>query len=395
MEIRQSIFGEVALHSGGQVTGADVGALVRRLLLFDRVIVKSVQLREISSLVKAFGTTGFLQLLDSGILQITCQFSVIILDIAQNGVRHLPLCHFSFGVATLGEQEKILRRGLISLQGISGLQNAHRERLEQAIINGLLKPPDDYGSRIQEQIESDLRNNNPAVRAAIADQLKLLVGMDGARLAIRVEETQPRVFRVVTNLTDEFGMPEKKTHEILHNSIAAVANLDQRLEDMAAYSAITGFKESEAPVLFGKLAGLIAPQNPRTPEEQFTRVVQIANLPDFVPGQRIDVEKLLKARDSEDCREFRSWLLRIRDVPDGQIRDMVRGVRNTLGSFVRSDVGKVLRLAITTAAGFIPPFGLPGVATGTIDSFLVERVLPTSGAVAFLAKTYPSLFVSP
>jgi hypothetical protein len=395
MEIRQSILGEVAIRSRGRVSGADVGALVRRLLLFDRVVLKSVQLQEIVFLVRAFGRTGFLQLLDSGALQITCQFSFIITDVARDGVRQLPLCHFSFGVGTLGEQERILRRGLLPLQSIPGLKNSERESLGETVIRTLVAPPEDYGPQIQAQIESDLRNNNPAIKEAIADQLEGSLGTGPKRICVSTEETEPRVFRVVTNLAD-FGISEQRTHHILHGSISALANLDQRLAEMAAYSAITGFMDSEAHLLFGKLAGIIAPQNPKPLEERFARVVEIAELPDLVSGQRIDVDRLLRARDSAECREFRSWLSNLRDVSDEQIAEMIGGVKEKLGLMVRSGPGKIVRFAATTAAGLIPALGvIAGPALGAVDSFLLERMLPSSGIMAFLSTTYPSLFVAP
>jgi hypothetical protein len=55
--------------------------------------------------------------------------------------------------------------------------------------------------------------------------------------------------------------------------------------------------------------------------------------------------------------------------------------------------GKFVRLATTTGIGLIPGVGLAaGIAASAIDSFLVDRVLPKSGVVAFLTETYPSLF---
>ncbi|HEY6466507.1 MAG TPA: hypothetical protein VIY69_10985 [Candidatus Acidoferrales bacterium] len=182
-------------------------------------------------------------------------------------------------------------------------------------------------------------------------------------------------------------------HEILHPSISAVGNLNLRLMDMVAYSAMSGFAESEAPLLFGKLAGLIAPQNPKPLEDQFARVVRIANLPDIKPSGKIEVEKLLKARESSECREFRAWLGKLDDRSDAEVEQMIGGIRNQIGSVIRTEPGKAIRLAVTTALGLIPPIGaVVGVAAGAVDSFLLERVFASSGVFAFLAKVYPSLF---
>ena len=67
-----------------------------------------------------------------------------------------------------------------------------------------------------------------------------------------------------------------------------------------------------------------------------------------------------------------------------------------MASMAASPGGKLVRLAATTGIGLIPVVGpIAGAAAGAIDSFLVEKVLPRSGIVAFLTETYPSLFVSP
>jgi hypothetical protein len=395
MSIRQSIFGQVAAQAGSQPLSVDFGLLLPRLLFFDTVIVKSVGLQEIPFLVRAFGKTGFLQLIDSGILKFSSELMVIITDVAHNGVRELPLSQFSFGVAQIADREAFLKRGLQGLQGIPGLKNPERAAMEETLITGLVRPGSDHGAQIQAQIELDLRNNTPALKAAILEQLKIKGVESDRQLEVRVEEIRERVFRVVTNLNDNFGLSEQQTHEILQPSIGAVANLNQRIADMVAYSAITGFADAEAPLLFGKFAGIIAPQNPKPIEEQFARVITIANLPDFVTGRRIDVERLLRARESAECLEFRAWLSKLEGLSDTQIAEMVGGVRNEAAFMIRSDLGRKLRFAITTAIGLIPGPGLlVGPVAGVVDSFLVERMFPTSGVFAFLKQTYPSLFVS-
>lgn len=131
MSIRQSIFGEVAVHDGAQVSGVDFGTILPRLLFFDTVIVRSVRQREIPYLIRTFGKTGFLQLLSSGVLKISSEFTSIITDIARNGVRELPLSHFSFGVVDIPNREAILRSELRSLQGIPALKNAERATMEE------------------------------------------------------------------------------------------------------------------------------------------------------------------------------------------------------------------------------------------------------------------------
>ena len=110
----------------------------------------------------------------------------------------------------------------------------------------------------------------------------------------------------------------------------------------------------------------------------------------------MEVQKLLKIRDSAECREFREWLSSLGDTSDAEIKAMVTSLIRKLASMAASSGGKLVRLAATTGIGLIPVIGpIAGATASAIDSFLVEKVLPRSGIVAFLTETYPSLFVSP
>ena len=373
----------------------DVSGLLRRLLLFDTVVVQSLGLREIPTLIRTFGKSGFLHLFNSGILKVSAELTFLITDVAQNGVRQLQPFHFSFGVASIADRKAVLKRGLLGLQGVAGLHNDERAAMEEAIVDGLIRPPADYGAQLQAQVESDLRCNAPALSAALRQQLRLKYGDPVPEFELHVEEPTERTFHLVNNLPKVLGVSQDDAHKILHSSISAVANLNQRLADMEAYSSIVGFTEVDAPLLFGRLAAVVAPQNPKPIEDEFTRVLTIADVPDFPRGKKIDVDALLKARDSIECREFREWLTHANKLSDKQVEDLVGGLRNKVSTLLHSPTGKALRFAATTAVGLVPGAGLVlGPASGAIDTFLVDKILPNPGVLAFLTNTYPSLFRS-
>lgn len=398
MSFRQSVFGEVAVYSDQGSSVVDVGLLVRRLILFDKVVIKSALLREIPAFVRAFGTSGFTRLLDTGLVKLSCELTTVITDVNRNGVSHVPLHHFSFGIADLADRDKSLKSALRCLQSISGLKNLERASMEETILRSLVRPPSSYGQSLLDQIDADLRTNTPAFKAAVRRRLIAELGTPALPIAdipIEVEETTKRVFYVKNTLSASFGISLEKAHLVLHGAVTAMANLNQRLANMEAYSAITGFLDSESTLLFGKLAGIIAPLNPNRAEEQFERVIEITDVPDFRPGQKVDVDLLLKIRESAECREFREWLSTLEDVSDAEIKEMVASIKSKVASLAGSASGKLVRLAATTGIGLIPVVGpITGAAASAIDSFLVDRVLPRSGIVAFLTEQYPSLFVS-
>jgi hypothetical protein len=172
MNVRQSVLGEVAVRSGQHLTGVDIGSLIRRLILFDRVIVKSFRLREAPILVRAFGKAGFIDLLNLGLLKFSCEFTSIVYDLKRDGVRHIPLDHFSFATVDAANREADLKSELVALQSISGLKNPERASIEEAIWNSLVRPPETYAKDLLAQVDSDIRANTPVLKCAIMERLK-------------------------------------------------------------------------------------------------------------------------------------------------------------------------------------------------------------------------------
>jgi len=105
------------------------------------------------------------------------------------------------------------------------------------------------------------------------------------------------------------------------------------------------------------------------------------------------MERLLEIRESDECREFREWLLTIEDASDAEIKERISGLRARFGNAIQSHSGKAVRLLTTTGIGAIPGVGpIAGFMAGVVDTFFLEKLLPKSGVVAFLSGLYPSVF---
>jgi len=225
-------------------------------------------------------------------------------------------------------------------------------------------------------------------------RLNLEANLSSYDFNLQIEETQPRVFRIQAPFGNDFGLTQEKVHEIIRSGVTSAANLNQRLLEMIELSALTGYREEEANLLFGKLAGLVA-QNPTAMEVQFKRVIEIADVPDFKPNQRVDVEKLLAIRESDECRAFRDWLSEASALSDEELRVMTHGIKNRISTLGSSTTGKILRLATTVGIGLIPGAGpVLGPAASVVDAFLVDHSLKRPAVVGFLTASYPSLFQS-
>lgn len=384
------------LSNTGSVTRVDVAALIRQLVLFERVLVKSVRLQELPPLIKVFGEGGLRTLLNSSTLQFLWNFTTIATDFSRGGVRHLPQSQFSFGIVDLANPEEELQKEFSVLQRVTGLKNNQRAEVEETVRRSLAKYPSNFGQLLLNQLDNDLRNSSPAFKAGIARLLPGVlpsIDLSSYDFEIKTEECQPRTFRVETPFAKDFQFTPDQIHRVLQDAVGAVSNLNHRFSEMLEFSALAGFREDEAPILFGKVAGLMAAQNPNAAEGQFKRVLEIADVPDFEPNQRVDVDRLLRVRDSDECRAFRDWLSKAGDLSDDEIRDLTRGVNNKLASLAHSKGGKAARFIATTGLGLVPVAGLVlGPVSSFVDSFLVDHAFKESAVLAFLSDSYPSLF---
>ena len=84
---------------------------------------------------------------------------------------------------------------------------------------------------------------------------------------------------------------------------------------------------------------------------------------------------------------------KIDSVSDGEIEEQLNNIRSKLGVIVQGDNVKASKLLISTIAGSIPGIGtIAGLGLGAFDTFLLEKIVPYSGIVAFMDKLYPSIF---
>jgi hypothetical protein len=380
-----------------RITRVDIGSLVRRLILFEKVLLRSIRFRELPALVRTFGESGLRSLIDADLLQFFCDELSPITDLAMNGVRTLPPFHFNVGIARLADPPDKLRREFHALQTISGLKNSQRAAIEEIVWNSQVRYSNDFGDVLLKHIDNELLSSSPALKVGMLEQLRRLhpkVDLSSYDFDLQIDQTEERVFRIQATFDRDFGLAQEQTHKIIDNGVKSAANLSQRLLEMRELSVLTGYREDEATLLFGKLASLIS-QNPRTVEEQFKRVLEIAEIPDFKPNQRVDVEKLLAVRQSDECRAFRDWLAEAPELSDEDLRAMTHGIKNRISTLGSSTTGKIIRLAATTSIGLIPVAGLVlGPAASAVDTFLVDHALKRPAVLGFLSHSYPSLFQS-
>jgi hypothetical protein len=395
--IRHRLIGEIAIRSGLDITGVDLNSLLRRLALFDTVILKSVRLKEIPFLVRALGYAGVMELLSSGAMEIYCEAIFIIQGLKRNEQRMLPIGEYAFGLGEIADHEQYIHDALQPISALEGLTPKQAQKLKRLVALRLIRPPSDFGKKILDQFDRDLRGGSPSIKRAINLRFVRVHGTPAPEFSIRLQEVQERKFRAETNLFESASLSSEATNDLIESGLGAIGNLNHRLAEMDAVSALSGFSEDENVLFEDKLAFLAKACNPSVQEEQFRRILRIGGFPEFHvgDGQKINVGRLLEIRQTRECADFRQWVTTIDSASDKEITERVAGIRSQLSSFIHSSKGKVVRLLASAGIGLIPIGGpLAGLAAGVADSFIVDRLLPESGAASFISHLYPSVFES-
>jgi hypothetical protein len=400
MDIRKRIYGPLAVTDGTRVVGLDLSEFLRRLLLFEGVVLYS-RFSELGMLARTRGLDVTLDLLQAPGFQLVFDPSTIAKisahSVGRSSAGMLRVSRLDFGIIRPGSADQWRDRSFADLRKESGLTPGRANKLEN-IIRGRLKPLDpDARQTAFEQTKADLLTVAPSVRAAI----------DVALRKHSVKLPPPGDYSLEVQFASTGYVVETDIHRILKlsddDAAAAIATgmlgaagLNCALDDMRLHNALVGLQDSEFPVFEAKLDFLSRQLDPAEQAARLERVVALLDLPSITDTEQIesiDVHRLLEVRQSEECRVFRDWLWSSGSVTDEEIREQFQGLRHKLGGLVRSNPGKGLRWAASAGLGFLPVIGPAiGIAAGLIDTFVTERVLPGRGALAFLGAEYKSIF---
>ena len=371
-------------QKGPLVVGIDRDKLLVDLLTFDEVVIHTPHFGEIPFLVNTFGPDGFHELLEKNVIRLTSNNTAFVLS--RENVS-LPRNHFH---EQLVIQEGSVQQCLHGLLQVTGLKKAAREELADFVKTKDIHLPNLFAQDLHRQVRRDLSTNRELVRACLN---RRFTNKNLSSVNLSLESVGNDVIRIETNLGTVFGLSGEEEHAELQRLCDAIRTINHTLSNMHIYEAISAFHPDDASLLFGKLAGIVAPLNPGLTQKSFLRVVQLTDIPQLIASRRIDVNKLLEVRRSSECAEFRAWLSTTDDICDVELKRLIRGFRARVSSFVSSTPGKIVRLAVNSGLGLLPGFGtISSLAEGAVDMFLLEKLLPSSGVLTFLNHSVPSIF---
>lgn len=373
----------------------DVDAFIRRVLLFDEYIVQTIRLADIAQLVVNFGVEGLIELLESGIVSIHCDA----LTMAQTGQSViyenqtgtvLPLGSYSFHNINASDRRWYLSDCLKNIHTyVPNLKQAIR--LKKAVLGALT--PTETKTYLYLGFDDALKQNRTIIKTALERTLPDFgyKRTDSGDLDIKVEGINQNDYRVESNLATLYGMQPEDAHKIIERSLLTVSGFYQRLGYMRNYDAIAWFHHDDMPLLQSELNLFKVETESNTQENRFTRILDIKGLPHISNSQQIDVGKLLKVRESKECREFREWLRTTDSLTEEEIAAMVNSLRAKVLTAVGGNAGKVVRFVVSAGLGAVLN-PIAGVAIDGVDSFVLDAIIKKPGPVSFINNALPKLY---
>jgi hypothetical protein len=212
---------------------------------------------------------------------------------------------------------------------------------------------------------------------------------------VKINQVNEKEFLAEQNLSEKLGLNELEAHKVIEKALLAIGGLNKRISEMKAFQALSGFKTQELQIFEDKLSFILNRISPDSKMEQFDRVIEITGMPSFDDigtDIKLNLDKFLKVRESNDCVEFRNWLSEISNLEDKEIKEGIESFRNMIGSAIEGKVGKSIRFLTSTLFGFLDGGAVTGPAIGAIDTFVLDKVFPSKGPITFLNKKYPSIY---
>jgi hypothetical protein len=397
------VVGPIARRTGKRRVEVDFGDLVRKLVVCEHFILESESFLELPLLVRKFGYDGVCQLFKSGLVEIFSEVAGI--GFSPDGLT-IGLHRI---ISLQGDEEEHMQHCFDLLREIPGLSARQARRLEATVAEALAGPARQPRGTALAKVHADVESGSPVVKAAIAQVLSrrgpVAIAPDDFSLTMAPTRYHGNVRGPVkywtvldahTDLGEVLGLSPRETHNCVEAGLSVIGNLNERIELMERFDAVTGFQSSEVPLFDQKLDFLVRGLDPAVSEERLSRVVEIADLPDVDPDpdvHDVDLVRLVEIAQSEDAREFRNWLRGVDGMSDSEIRDQVGGLRDTVRTAIRSPSGRVVRFCVTAGMHLLPAVGLvAGPAAEAMDRFLLERLVSKPGPTAFVDHLYPSVF---
>lgn len=377
------------------------GTLLRELLLFDQVILKSNRLKEIEYLINAYGYEGTSRLLESGALKFHYHAQNIG-EIKKLGSltydNYLPDNSYSFGLMTMADSNDFLSSGIRNVEQIKNLEPSQKTKLIDKILKCIENPVSNVGEEAIDQMSLDIMNNIAQTKIAVRKWLSFTykIECNVSDFDLSFVKIGQHTFQDKTNIGSIFKLNKEDEHQVVGRGMLSVGSLNLCLSEMKHYNATGGFSHDDIPMYNSKLEFIMKHYNPDILEQNLLRVINVLDLPDFDNmnnSYEVDIEKLLKLRNSQECLSFRRWLSSINTINEKELTALTKNIRINIGNVLQSKKGKSSRFILSSGVGLLGPIGtVAGITLGAIDCFIISKLFPKNSIAGFLGHGYPSIF---
>lgn len=374
----------------------DIAKFVEFSALFDELIVSSLDL--LPQIIRTFGLEGTVKLLNAGSLTFLVGAGAIgRSDYKATGFlgdagRKLGPLSWHLGVIGVGAPppSEALESSLKKIKKKLGLFSVDVQKLFDS-IQPRMHTPDWKSIHAIEDFRHDLRVRPNLIRDFLLDSISLKVNKEipNESAELYIQESSKHIFTVHTNLDRLLNKDLHELHELISPHIAGFAGTNFSLGVMAELNAIQSLSPDTTRIIKRRtdlLARLFRENDPR---ETFTRILELADVPTLEPGTMVNAERILELQNSEECKQFRMWLKTATDLEMRELEQLLTNWKYRFGRIVRSPAVSVLSWLVTTGIGLIEP--ITGISLSAAEKFMVDRLLPDPGPLAFIKGPYRRL----
>ena len=359
-------------------------------------------------MISVFGFKETLELLKLKSFQIKCDLSqIVIMGSTAELVDAGKAFTYEFSVIRSPDHQDYIHQNFELLHQNSKLPDKQLIKLKGALVGSLdlsVRNPDVAKSPeiiAASSLINELALNVPNIKKAVALELKNKhsIIVSPSEFTVKLHRTEGDNFEAENNLQNLFRLNEHESHELIKNALFRLAGINTSIAYMNHYTALSSYNDRDLSVFENKLEFLEKEHNPEAQINRLRRILEIKDFPDFeslAQDGNLRLDKILEIRETKEAKDFRNWLSDIDSVTDEGIKDQLESFKTRIGNYLPTKKGKTLRLLVTSGIGMavnsITGIPVMGLVSSAINTFIVEKILPSSGPISFINNMLPSTF---
>lgn len=376
----------------------DVGRFVEAVLLFDTVLLSNPSV--LPEIIRATGTEGLLRLLENSLLGVvgggpSAQGTY---DFKSPGFfSNRPLDRpLRYGFETIfvdpGKSgnpsvEERLERDIKKTKEIVSIDDKDLSRIHEAILSSM-KVIDGHSLKTGDDFRADLNSKHDFIVGLLVDHLsrEAQLPVQALNWRVNIEEVSEDIYQIDSNLDDLLKINQLELHELFKKPFFEITGTNLQLHRMRAVNAAAGLTEAQTYIISKRVDFLSMVHVESDIRPKFTKILEIADVPTLAPGSTLNVDELIKLRESDVARAFRDWIQHSQTLDERDIRVLIGGWRKKIGEMLKLENMRGIRWLTSTGIGEIIGPGI-GIIVSGLDYF-IDKFLPGMGPIGFVVGDY-------